>query len=268
MHIKRLAAALILLPLAYLYIAKLPPVFFFALLTIVACIGQQEFHSMYKTDKRLSAAGILLSALFMINFYVITSPKSLMPQIAVASTAFVFFTMIILTVRLFFRKGPSGALLDIAPVVTGFVYINILLLPQWALMLKGWQWIVLLYSTVWAGDSMAFYIGTYLGRRKLCPAVSPNKTVEGAFGSVAGGMIGALLIGSLLIKDMGAGSLLLIGAVVGAVTIAGDLVESMFKRDAGVKDSGSIIPGHGGMLDKIDGSLFAGPALYLLLMVI
>lgn len=268
MHIKRIIAALILLPLAYLYITKLPPVFFFALLTVVACLGQQEFHSMYRADRRLSAAGILLSAIFMITFYVITSPKSLLPHIAVVSTAFVFFAMAILTIRLLYAKGPSNALMDIAPVIVGFVYVNILLLPQWALMLKGWQWIVLLYSTVWAGDSLAFYIGTYLGRHKLCPAVSPNKTIEGAFGSVAGGMFGALLIGSLLLPNISTAKLLAIGAVVGAVTIAGDLVESMFKRDSGVKDSGSIIPGHGGILDKIDGSLFAAPALYLLLMML
>ncbi|MDX9713913.1 MAG: phosphatidate cytidylyltransferase [Dissulfurispiraceae bacterium] len=268
MHLKRIIAAIIALPLAYFYISALPPVFFFALITAVSCLGQFEFHSMYKADRKLSAAAIILSTLFMMLFYVSTSPRSLLPGIAVASILFAIFPVSIITMRLFYRKGPEGALSDAAPVITAFVYIPLLLLPQWAIMLKGWQWIILLYSTVWAGDSAAFYIGTYFGKRKLCPAVSPNKTVEGAFGSVAGGIFGALLIGSLLLNEMGAGQLIIIGAVIGAVTIFGDLVESMFKRDAGVKDSGSIIPGHGGMLDKIDGSLFAGPALYILLMVL
>lgn len=268
MHLKRIIAAIIALPIGYFYISALPPVFFFALLVVVSCLGQFEFHSMYKADKKLSAAAIILSTFFMMLFYASTSPKSLLPTIAIASMLFVVFPVSLMTLRLLYHKGPEGALNDLAPIITAFVYITLLLLPQWAIMLKGWQWIILLYSTVWAGDSLAFYIGTYFGKRKLCPEVSPNKTIEGAFGSVAGGMFGALFIGSLLLKDTGTNQLLIIGSVIGAVTIVGDLVESMFKRDAGVKDSGSIIPGHGGMLDKIDGSLFAGPALYLLLMVL
>jgi phosphatidate cytidylyltransferase len=115
---------------------------------------------------------------------------------------------------------------------------------------------------------VAYYIGKGIGKRKLYTAVSPHKTIEGAAGSVVGGMLGALILRTVLIPHMTVSSTVLIGMVIGIISIVGDLVESMFKRDAGVKDSGVIIPGHGGVLDKIDGVLFAGPVLYWMLKLI
>ncbi|MBS1233330.1 MAG: phosphatidate cytidylyltransferase, partial [Nitrospirae bacterium] len=111
----------------------------------------------------------------------------------------------------------------------------------------------------------AYYIGKSIGKRRLYREVSPNKTVAGAGGSVIGGMVGALLLRMLIVPQLGLLPTLFIGVMVGIISIIGDLVESMFKRDAGVKDSGAIIPGHGGILDKIDGALFAGPFLYWIL---
>jgi phosphatidate cytidylyltransferase len=108
-------------------------------------------------------------------------------------------------------------------------------------------------------------VGKGLGKRKLYREVSPNKTMAGAGGSLIGGMAGALILGTLLVPQLGIVPALFIGLTVGVISVIGDLVESMFKRDAGVKDSGTLIPGHGGILDKIDGSLFTGPILYWLL---
>jgi phosphatidate cytidylyltransferase len=96
----------------------------------------------------------------------------------------------------------------------------------------------------------------------LYEAISPNKTVEGAVGSLLGGVAGAVLIRAALLPQVGLTPCIILGAAVGATTIIGDLVESMLKRDAGVKDSGNIFPGHGGILDKIDGSTFAGPVFF------
>jgi len=95
--------------------------------------------------------------------------------------------------------------------------------------------------------------------------MSPNKPVAGAVGSVAGGAVGALMLKVLIVPQFTLPLAAFIGCLIGIISIAGDLVESMFKRDAGVKDSGVIIPGHGGILDKIDGTLFAGPLLYWVL---
>jgi phosphatidate cytidylyltransferase len=254
-NLRRVIVAAIALPLFYLYITKLPPVFFFLLLILISVIAQVEFHSMYKTKKIISfigaAGGVLL---FFSSFGTQDSGFSHWP--------FTFAFMLISTVRLFLIKDPSASLNNIAPAVISFFYIPTLLISQWYLMQKGYEWILFLYGCVWASDSFAYFIGKSVGKRKLYKEVSPNKTVVGAFGSVAGGILSALLLGDLLLKGMGLPALIVMGFSIGSVTIVGDLVESMFKRDAGVKDSGSFIPGHGGVLDKIDGVLFAGPVLY------
>jgi phosphatidate cytidylyltransferase len=181
---------------------------------------------------------------------------------------FVLIFIAISSARLFMTKDPSSALKDLSPALIGFLYIPSLLLPLWYLRLDGYEWIFLLCLCVWSADTLAYYIGSSIGKRKLYREVSPNKTIAGAVGSVAGGIIASVLFGSFLVKGTGICNLLLIGAVLGAVTILGDLVESMFKRDAGIKDSGTLIPGHGGVLDRIDSILFAGPALYLLRLIV
>jgi phosphatidate cytidylyltransferase len=148
--------------------------------------------------------------------------------------------------------------------VAGVLYIPALMLPQWHLRLTGYEWIVILYGMVWAADSCAYYVGKGIGRRRLYIEISPNKTVEGAAGSVIGATVAAVLLGAVMVPDAGMLFLIFTGAAIGIVSIAGDLVESMFKRDAGIKDSSSFIPGHGGLLDKIDSVLFAGPVLYVI----
>ncbi len=260
-YLRRVIVAAIALPLFYLYITKLPPVFFLVLLMLVSVIAQVEFHSMYKTKKIISFIGVAGGVLLFFSSLGIQDS-------AFSHWPFIFAFMLISTVRLFLIKDPSASLSDIAPAVTGFLYIPTLLLAQWYLRLQGYEWIILLYGCVWTSDSIAYYIGKSVGKRRLYKEVSPNKTAAGAFGSVAGGVLSALLLGSLLLKSTSFPALIAMGFSIGSVTIVGDLVESMFKRDAGVKDSGSFIPGHGGVLDKIDGVLFAGPVLYWITLVL
>ncbi len=263
MHLNRVTVAVIALPLFYFYIAKLSPLYFLILLVLASVIAQAEFYSMYKTDRLLSLSGMfggiltLCSPSISMRFSGVESS-----QLSLQTCAFILTFMLIALVRLFTKKDPRATLKDIAPAVVGIFYIPNLLIAQWYLRLKGYEWILFLYGCVYAADSMAYYVGKGIGERKLYSAVSPNKTIAGAAGSVAGGIIASLILGTLLLDHRGMFDLLAIGGVIGAVTIAGDLVESMFKRDANIKDSGSIIPGHGGLLDKIDGALFAGPVLY------
>lgn len=258
-NLKRVIVAAIALPLFYLYLTKLPPAFFLVLLAAVSVIAQIEFYSMYKTKKPLAFLGALCGVLvFVAASYYHSATYYLLP------IAF----MLISSVRLFLIRDPSASLKDISPVIIGFLYIPFLLVAQWHLRLHGYEWILFLYGCVWVSDSLAYYIGTGIGKRKLYQDVSPQKTVAGAFGSVAGGLLSALLLGSLFLKDIGITALICMGIAIGSVAIVGDLVESMFKRDAGVKDSGSFIPGHGGVLDKIDGILFAGPVLYWITLIV
>jgi len=264
MHLKRIVVSLVAVPLLYLYITGLPPVFFLFLLAVVSALAQHEFHAMYKTARLMSLLGIAAgAALFASARYMPEAAPERAPVLL-----FIIVLMALSSARLFSPKDPSSALRDLSPALIGFLYIPLPLLSMWYLRLAGYEWIFLLCLCVWSADTMAFYIGSSIGKRRLYKEVSPNKTVAGAVGSIVGGAIAALGFGSFLIRETGLPSLAVIGAVIGAVTILGDLVESMFKRDAGIKDSGSLIPGHGGVLDRIDSLLFAGPALYLLRLII
>lgn len=252
MHLKRLIVAAIFLPAMYLYIMYLPPGFFLLLLMTVSLIALSEFYSMY----RLS--GILRHTCLFFGFAIIAVSYFLQELL---TDAILFSIMAVMIIRLLFKKDPVSSLSDISVPVVGLLYISALLSFQVMIRKTGPEWIIFLYATVWASDSMAYYLGKGFGKRKLYREVSPNKTVAGAVGSVAGGAAGALLLEALML-DIGMTLAVSIGIMIGGLSIVGDLIESMFKRDAGVKDSGSLIPGHGGILDKIDGALFVGPALY------
>ena len=104
-----------------------------------------------------------------------------------------------------------------------------------------------------------------MGRHKLCPSISPGKTGEGAVGSVIGGMLGFVIIEYLFdVPNLTLYCAIATGGAMGITALTGDLIESMFKRDAGVKDSGTLMPGHGGLFDRIDGMLISGPVLYFI----
>jgi phosphatidate cytidylyltransferase len=259
MLLKRLATAAVLLPLLVLYIMKLPPVYFALLVALASAAAQSELYGMYGVGRPLKYLGMALGALLVACLY----------MDADVAGALALSVMLVSAVRLFAKRDPSGSLREAGAAVFGLLYIPLLFGFQLGLRAEAPGWVIFLYGSVWAADSLAYAFGNVIGGRKLYASISPKKTVSGAVGSVLGGSAGALVIWGLslpfgpmpLVPEWAAGA----GAVVGAVTVVGDLVESMLKRDAGVKDSGSIFPGHGGLLDKIDGALFAGPVLYALM---
>ena len=123
----------------------------------------------------------------------------------------------------------------------------------------GWQWVVLLFVVTWANDTLAYFTGRFLGKRPLAPRISPKKTWEGFWGGAAGSVLGALVVKFLLLPGLPVAAAVGVGAGAAVLGPLGDLSESMLKRAAGVKDSGKIIPGHGGLLDRIDAVLFVAP---------
>lgn len=256
MHLKRLIVAAILLPLIYLYIMYLPSGYFFALLVLVSVLALSEFCSMYRVSGVLRYLCLLSGVLILCAAYF---SKEYLTDIVFVSV------MAALCLRLLVKRDPYSSLRDIAPPMVGLLYIPGLVTFQTQIRQIGPEWIIFLYASVWASDSMAYYIGKGIGKRKLYREVSPNKTVAGAAGSLLGGAIGALLMAATVVPHLTVSNAVIIGIVIGIISVIGDLVESMFKRDAGVKDSGIMIPGHGGVLDKIDGALFAGPVLYWIL---
>jgi phosphatidate cytidylyltransferase len=255
---KRIAVAVFALPILFAYLYYLSPMpYFLAFLTVVCVVAMSEFYKMYGLRSRLSVPGMLVGAAI---FYLIC----IHPGYFIEGVFLGFFALLIL--RLFDDRTPEGSMSELGPLGVGFLYIAGFLSFQWSLRITaGVEYIFILYASVWIADSLAYYIGKYLGKHKLYPSVSPNKTMEGAFGSLLGGAIGAVLMAKVFnIQGLSVSGAALIGVALGIATLLGDLVESMFKRDAGVKDSGSIIPGHGGVLDKIDGFLVAGPTLYFI----
>ena len=129
--------------------------------------------------------------------------------------------------------------------------------------LLGWQATLLLIGTIVVSDSMQYYTGRMFGRRPLAPAISPKKTIEGAIGGVIFGTAFLTLVGARVLPFSGYGPLITLGVLVVVFGICGDLFESRLKRTAGVKDSSSLIPGHGGALDRVDALLFAVTPFYL-----
>jgi phosphatidate cytidylyltransferase len=259
---KRLITAVIFIPLFYLYVMKLPGGYFFGLLSVVALLGLYEFYRMFRLNTGLTVLSISGGLLFLYLSY-----RGLLAGEGNRSGDFLnllslFFIALVLF-RAFIRKEPRDALRDTGISLTGLVYVVLLITYQLRLRELGPHWIIYLYGVIWISDSSAYYVGSTIGKRRLYPSLSPKKTVEGAIGSLIGGGIGSVILGKALdIERAG----LLLGIIIGGLCVVGDLIESMFKRDAGVKDSSNLIPGHGGVLDKIDSALFVAPFLYWYLM--
>jgi phosphatidate cytidylyltransferase len=151
-----------------------------------------------------------------------------------------------------------------AKSILGFVYIG--LLPAFACKLLdlkfGFAWFSTLLCVVFAGDTFAYLSGLLWGNKKLMPAISPKKTVVGSLGGLVGSVVAAISC-SLFLPEMPTFLVITLGSLTGAVGQSGDLFESMLKRVADKKDSGRLLPGHGGVLDRLDGVLFAAPVFYL-----
>jgi phosphatidate cytidylyltransferase len=135
----------------------------------------------------------------------------------------------------------------------------------WMEPAPGRWWLFLLLGSLWLGDTAAMFFGKSFGRHKLAPTVSPNKTIEGFIGGFIGVIVAAMVFKIFWLREIPAYHFLLISLLVGLFGQLGDLVESLWKRSLGIKDSSHIIPGHGGVLDRFDSLLFSAPVLYLYL---
>jgi phosphatidate cytidylyltransferase len=127
----------------------------------------------------------------------------------------------------------------------------------------GLAWIALILSVTWAGDTGAYFSGRALGKTKLFERVSPKKTWEGFAGGFVGSIVGALIVQRLGLPNLPVMHAVILGGLLNVFGVVGDLVESMLKRAYGVKDSGWIMPGHGGILDRVDSILFTAPVAWI-----
>lgn len=156
---------------------------------------------------------------------------------------------------------------QLALTLFGIIYLPFLLshLVLLRSLESGREWVFLALVIAMAGDSAAYFVGSAFGKRKLYPAISPNKSIEGGAGGLAGSVIGAFLFKMIALPQIENWVVLLMAVVLAVLGQLGDLFESMLKRSFKVKDSGSMIPGHGGILDRLDSLLFVFPATYYLI---
>ena len=180
---------------------------------------------------------------------------------------FLIATFILLSLLYLFNLGPLDQLIfRLGWQTIGLIYVPLLLghLVLLRQLTDGRGWVFLVLFAVMACDSLAYFTGVTFGKHKLYPAVSPKKSIEGSLGGLVGSCLGVWLAAALFLPSFGAEHVILVGLLLGVVGQIGDLFESLLKRACGVKDSGGIFPGHGGILDRLDSLLFAFPLAYYL----
>jgi len=257
-HLKRWITGAIAVPIIFGIIAYGSETTFAVLIIAASLAGMLEYNRM-AFGKGISREKILTMAITLV--IMLGAAGGDFRLLAAAVSLGVMAAMMLHLLRM--REGEP----DMAPaarMVLGIAYLP-LLMSHFILVRRtdeGILWVFFILVLAFSGDIAAYYAGKKLGRRKLLPNVSPGKTVEGIMGLVAGGIAGCLVFRQLflpLLPVWHAAILGLVGSVVGQL---GDLSESALKRAAGVKDSGALLPGHGGILDRLDCLLFIAPFVY------
>ena len=264
MHLKRWLTAVIAVPLLIALIGPGPRWLFYLLLFAASSLGLHEFYRMTVPDLPKTVRAAAHAGLFLLFALVSMRQVLLVPALVVL---FLLFPM-----TWYMLTRPSASRAHTAEVNTasaGPVYVGLPLALMVVIDLfpRGNLWIFFLLVGIFATDTGAFYCGRLFGRHKLYEAVSPKKTWEGAVGGLFAGVIGALLFAQITALHRLDPGLVVLAASMSVAGQIGDLAESMLKRNHGIKDSGGILPGHGGILDRIDSILFAVPVLFVYLSV-
>ena len=257
MHLKRWLTAIVALPLLGLLIGKGGRTYFALFVGLATAVGLLEYYALVLSRETTAtkAVVLVLGLTLVFSFWAGV-------QVVPAVLVLVLFCSAVVCL---IRSDPQTPMAEMVyKQILGFVYVPFLL--GHLILIRGWHqgatWMFFLLAVIIAGDTAAYYVGKAFGRRKLSPSISPGKTVEGALGGLMGNvLIGALFKGCCF-PEFSWGHWITLIIATGALGQAGDLFESMLKRSVQRKDSGSIFPGHGGLLDRIDALLFAAPTLY------
>ena len=240
--------------------------YFFAFTCFIAVVSFYEFSRFVKNKSIYTNTwlGVIFILLLLVNefFHYLD----------------IYFIILILTILLtlieLFRNKNS-AILNIGTTLLGIIYIGFFadallalreLYPRIEpLYMRGGYLMISILVTIWICDSAAFFSGTKLGRHKLFPRVSPKKSWEGAIFGFVFAILTMLLAKVIILDFLSWTTVVILGVIIGIIGQIGDLVESLFKRDAGVKDSSGLIPGHGGIFDRFDSLLYSAPVILLYL---
>ena len=243
---------------ACLFLGTWPTAILIAVMAFLCC---SEFLKMSRRSGRMPNDVIALAFAVIFPF----APLSNISD----SEFFVIFALLVVC-AMWYVSTPRANMGDVAltvfgPIYTSLAFSSIVIIRD---AFPGWRGALLTFAvmgSIWLSDSCAYFVGSKLGKHKLAPRISPNKSVEGFWGGMVGSVVVWLIVFALGIYNINLPYAIVCGVLVDAAAVAGDLFESRIKRGVGVKDSGNLMPGHGGMLDRSDSLLFGGMTAFLLL---
>jgi phosphatidate cytidylyltransferase len=263
----RVLASVVFIP-CFIVITQRGGYHFLALIDIVIFIGMWEFYAMMEAKGIRPYKGIGIVCGLALSWYMFF-------QGGVYANMFLTLALMAIMSLELARRDTTMAVYHVATTILGVIYVgflssHIVLLRELPLQTgnayaTGSSFVFLAFVVTWASDTGAYFVGTLLGRHPLLPRISRNKTREGAVGGVLFAILGALVARYTFAPYMDLWQAVLLGILGSVVGMAGDLVESMLKRDVDVKDASETIPGHGGVLDRFDSLLFTAPLIYYIL---
>lgn len=258
----RLLTAAVAAPLILLLLYLGPPLAWFAFIAAATVVGGMELYGMtHGADRAAQALSVSLTlGTLVVVYFGSAHPKVLLALLLLLPIVGILIALL--------RLGDiATAALRLTSTGFGALYLGAGMATL-ALLKRdagddGPAFVLLSLMLSWLSDTGAYFAGRFLGKHKLYPAVSPKKTVEGAIGGLAAAVFGALLGSFVYLKSLPVSHAVALALVAGALGQAGDLGESLLKRSVGVKDSGGIVPGHGGILDRVDALLVTSTLSYL-----
>jgi len=264
---KRLITALWGIPLLIIVIWFSEPEYSFPLFTLfIAIWGMLASFEFYKITSISRILPLIISGIILVVLFIIRPHFNSVPYYPIILAAAFVLPMVLL----FIRRKEEEIINTWSWTVAGILYVGLLLSYLVDLRLEaGRNWVFLAILATFGSDTMAYFVGRAFGRHKMAPRISPNKTWEGA----AAGIVGAICISLLFTISWGLQlpinywQAVLLGVLISVFGQIGDLLESALKRYAGVKESGSLMPGHGGLLDRMDSVVFAGVVVYIYYLV-
>lgn len=263
MHLKRIITGITAFSLLSLLIIKGTPLMFAIFIGAASLIALVEYYQIVFSDQKQTIFSPITVWGALAGVMIIGAAYLQLFQIIFLLLIFNLMGAAILSMPLY-KKGPD-ALNVVEKVVQGVIYIpaSLCLIVLLRGAPEGVAWIFFLLFMVFAGDTGALYAGKFFGKHKLSPSISPGKTIEGSIGGLIFSMIIGYIFVCLFLPHLNTPSIFLLFVVVNFFAQAGDFFESQLKRTGNIKDSGNMLPGHGGILDRIDALLFATPVAYL-----
>jgi phosphatidate cytidylyltransferase len=262
--VKRLIPGLIMTALWVVLLIFGPASLFWLVIVFIAAYGLFEFFRMTTTPPAPGLTAVKIG----ISILPVVAAGTGQPEVLLGALFLGLFGLILLGLACYSRIDNGLQFLGsgcLAVLYISFALAHLVLIRS---LPQGAGWLLVLTAITAGGDTGAYYIGTTLGRHKLCPRISPKKTVEGAIGGISAGILCAVAVGWYFLPQVSPFLIGLAALLLSLVSIAGDLTESIIKRAVGVKDSGRLLYGHGGVLDRIDSLLIAGPVLYYFLLLL